>query len=103
MLRYVDEKHIQISGSASLYFLVKTEKLRKDWNLRMKRKILRTLLTGILAHKDDPTLLRNGCLIICLFRIPTDILFDYERLVSFFFVKLSLMSTSKNDFNSYTH
>ena len=79
--RYVDEKHIQISGSASLYYLVMTEKLRKDWNLKMKRKILLTLLTGMLAHKDDPTLLRNGCLIISLFRVPADILFDYERLV----------------------
>jgi len=94
MDRYVDEKHIQISGSASLYYLVKTERLRKDWNLKMKRKVLSTLMTAMLAHKDDPTLLRNGCLIICLFRVPTDILFDYQRLAE---ILLHIIHTNEAD------
>jgi len=81
MERHIHEKHIQISSSASLYYVVKSERLRKDWNMKVKRKIVRTLLNGMLAHKDDPTMMRNGCLTLCQFQIPGDVLFDYERLV----------------------
>ena len=49
--------------------------------LQIKRKILSTLLTGIMTHKTDHILRRNGCLIVGLFRVPVDILFEYERLV----------------------
>ena len=79
--RHIHEKHIQISSSASLYYVVKSERLRKDWNVKVKRKIVRTLLNGMLAHKEDPTMMRNGCLTLCQFQIPGDVLFDYERLV----------------------
>jgi len=81
MERHIHEKHIQISSSASLYYVVKSERLRKDWNVKVKRKIVRTLLNGMLAHKEDPTMMRNGCLTLCQFQIPGDVLFDYERLV----------------------
>ena len=80
MDRYLEEKNIQISASASLYYLVKSNNLRKDWNLKIKRKILSTLLTGMMTHKTDHILRRNGCLIVGLFRVPVDILFEYERL-----------------------
>jgi hypothetical protein len=29
----------------------------------------------------DSTMMRNGCLTICLFKIPQDVLFQYEKLV----------------------
>ena len=80
MDRYIEEKNIQISASASLYYLVKSNNLRKDWNLKIKKKILSTLLTGMMTHKTDHILRRNGCLIVGLFRVPVDILFEYERL-----------------------
>ena len=56
--------------------------MRKDWNLKIKRKILSTLLTGMMTHKTDHILMRNGCLIVSLFRVPVDILFEYERYCS---------------------
>ena len=65
---------------------MKSESLRKDWNVKVKRKILSTLLNGMLNHKEDPTMMRNGCLTLCQFQIPADVLFDYERLVSETFV-----------------
>ena len=49
--------------------------------MKVKRKILSTLLNGMLTHKEDPTMMRNGCLTLCQFQIPADVLFDYERLV----------------------
>ncbi len=81
MQRHIHQKHIQISGSASLYYVAKSEALKRDLNLRVKRKILSTLLNGMLTHRDDPTMMRNGCLTLCQFQIPQDVLFDYERLV----------------------
>jgi len=81
MDRHTQEKHIQISGSASLYYVVKSESHKPQLNPKTKKRILYTLLNGMLAHKSDLTVMRNGCLILCHFRIPEDILFDYERLV----------------------
>ena len=86
--RHNQEKHIQISGSASLYYVVKSESLKRDWNVKVKRKILSTLLNGMLTHKEDPTMMRNGCLTLCQFQIPADVLFDYERLVRFLIIGL---------------
>ena len=78
----MENRHVQISGSAVLYYIVKSDSFRKQWNLKMKRKILSILLNSMVAHKEDITMMQNGCLIICLFRIPQDVLYDYERLVS---------------------
>ena len=63
---------IQISGSASLYYVVKSE-LRDSINVKMKKKILATLLNGMFAHKSDPVMMRNGCLTLCQFAIPSDV------------------------------
>ena len=81
MFRHIHEKHIQISGSASLYCLVKSETLQRDMNVKVKRKILGTLLTGMLTHHEEPKMMANGCLTLCHFQFPADVLFDYERLV----------------------
>ena len=81
MESHLHEKHIQISGSASLYYVVKSDQLKRDWNIRVKRRILRTLLDAMLFHRGDPTMMRNGCLILCQFQIPADVIFDYKRLV----------------------
>ena len=29
------EKHIQISGSAGLYYIVQTEQLKREWNIKV--------------------------------------------------------------------
>lgn len=69
---------IQISGSASLYYVVKSE-LRDSINVKMKKKILATLLNGMFAHKSDPVMMRNGCLTLCQFAIPNDVVRGLER------------------------
>jgi len=98
MERHNHEKHIQISGSASLYYVVKSESLKKDWNVKVKRKILTTLLNGMLTHREDPTMMRNGCLTICQFNIPQDVLFDYERLVKILLHIVSEHTSEENNF-----
>ena len=71
MDRHPAEKVIQISGSASMYYVVRSNILDKI-NVKVKRKILSTVLNGMLAHKDDPIMMRNGCLTLCNFQIPQD-------------------------------
>lgn len=40
---------------------------------RMKRRIISTLLAGMSTHRDEETMMRNGCLALCQFRIPHDV------------------------------
>lgn len=80
MNRHVSKKHIQISGSASLFYIVKI-KDKPTLPLSTKRRIITTLLNGMNCHKHDDTMMRNGCLTLCQFKIPHDVLFEYERLV----------------------
>ncbi len=63
---------IQISGSASLYYVVKSE-IKANINIKMKKKILSTLLNGMFTHKNDAVMMRNGCLTLCQFSIPQDV------------------------------
>ncbi|CAH1179540.1 unnamed protein product [Phaedon cochleariae] len=82
MNRHIDERHIQISGSATLFYIVKGTGRELHDDVNVKRKIITTLLNGMSAHKKDDTMMRNGCLTLCQFKIPMDVLFDYERLVN---------------------
>ncbi|KAL3284468.1 hypothetical protein HHI36_018629 [Cryptolaemus montrouzieri] len=82
MTRHLTERHIQISGSATLFYIVKgtgAEELNNA--MRVKKKIITTLLNGMAAHINDDTMMRNGCLTLCQFKIPNDVLFEYDRLV----------------------
>lgn len=88
---------IQISGSASLYYIVKSE-IRDMINVKMKKKILATLLNGMFAHKTDPVMMRNGCLTLCQFSIPQDVIFDYKRLVN---ILLHIVSEHTSDNNGF--
>lgn len=74
------ERVIQRAGSACLYYVVKEEP-KERINVKVKQKILATLLNAMFGHKDDPDMMRNGCLTLCQFDIPHDVIFDYERLV----------------------
>ena len=81
-----------------MYYVVKSDQVKRDWNIKVlkllskmsnytfkiqvKRRILKTLLDAMLFHRGDPTMMRNGCLILCQFQIPADVIFDYQRLVS---------------------
>lgn len=41
--------------------------------VKVKRRIITTLLNGMSVHKSDDTMMRNGCLTLCQFKIPGDV------------------------------
>ncbi len=83
---------IQISGSASLYYAVKSE-IRGAINVKVKRKILSTLLNGMFAHRHDTVMMRNGCLTLCQFQIPQDVVrYFHLNTKCVFSFSLSLLS-----------
>ena len=63
MESHLHEKHIQISGSASLYYIVKSDQLKRDWNIKVSSilcspKIILLMFDGFLgqeAHSEDFT------------------------------------------------
>lgn len=75
MTRHLGEKHVQISGSASLFYIVRCSGTgeKGQINFKMRRQILSTLINAMDAHKWDTTMSRNACLTICLFKIPQDV------------------------------
>ncbi|XP_012530161.1 protein zer-1 homolog [Monomorium pharaonis] len=80
MEKHPAQKHIQISGSATLFYIVKMKE-KGELVARMKRRIISTLLAGMSTHRDEETMMRNGCLALCQFRIPHDVMSNYETLV----------------------
>lgn len=80
MRRHLGEKHVQIAGSASLFYIVKSDE-KNHFTIKMKKIIIKTLLDAMCMHRYDTTMLRNGCLTLIHFKIPQDVLFDYVRLV----------------------
>ncbi|XP_012281887.1 protein zer-1 homolog isoform X2 [Orussus abietinus] len=80
MEKHPFDKHIQISGSATLFYIVKVKE-KSDLIVGMKRRIIGTLLTGMSTHNDEEPMIRNGCLTLCQFRIPQDVMWNYEALV----------------------
>lgn len=93
MQQHLSEKHIQISGSASLFYIVKGDDSKK-LNIKVKKLIIKTLLDAMCEHEADPTMMRNGCLTLCNFQIPQDVLFDYCRLVG---IVLRIVSVENQD------
>lgn len=78
MNRHLHEKHIQISGSATLFYIVKSTGIELHDDVRVKRKIITTLLNGMSIYKDDDTMMKNGCLTLCQFKIPTDVVSTFQ-------------------------
>lgn len=81
MDRHLKYKHMQISGSATLFYIVKGQEKTK-FGTPLKNHIIRTLLNGMQTHLSDDTMLRNGYLTLCQFSMPIDVLFEYERLIT---------------------
>lgn len=72
MDRHLRVKHMQISGSATLFYIVKGRDKSK-FGTPLKNHIIRTLLNGMWTHITDDTMMRNGCLTLCQFSIPNDV------------------------------
>jgi Zyg-11 protein homolog len=78
MDKHIGIKHIQISGSATLFYIVKSKEKVVLGSI-LKNHIIRTLLNGMSAHLNDDTMMRNGCLTLCQFTIPGDVVSDSSR------------------------
>ncbi|XP_053995364.1 protein zer-1 homolog [Hylaeus anthracinus] len=74
------EKQIQIYGSATLFYVIKMKE-KDELEPRLKERIVSVLLTGMSMYKNDESIMRNGCLTLCQFRIPQDVMSNYETLV----------------------
>lgn len=81
MDRHLKFKHMQISGSATLFYIVKGRD-RTKFGTPLRNHIIRTLLNGMEMHITDDTMLRNGYLTLTQFQMPNDVLFEYERLIT---------------------
>ncbi|KAL4218659.1 Protein zer-1 [Mactra antiquata] len=93
MERNKHRERVQISGSASLFYIVKgCKKLRITHN--QKRHIIGCLLDAMERHLSEQTMMRNGCLTLCHFNIPGDVLYCYNRLVK---ILLQMLQRDHND------
>lgn len=60
--------------SASLFYIVKSPEREKSLlNVKIKQKTISVLLRAMDVHSEDPTMMRNGCLTLCQFKIPQDV------------------------------
>ncbi|XP_033331051.1 protein zer-1 homolog isoform X2 [Megalopta genalis] len=80
MEKHPQVKSIQISGSATLFYVVKMKE-KDEIEPRVKERIVRILLAGMSSHENEETMMRNGCLTLSQFRIPQDVMSNYETLV----------------------
>lgn len=58
--------------SATLVCVLKMKK-RGELEPRLKERIIHTLLTGMNLYKDEKSVMHNGCLTLCYFRMPQDV------------------------------
>ena len=92
MERYTETKKIQFSCTAILYYIV-LYNINGDMNLKVKRKVLSTLLNIMYAHRHDTVVVRNGCLTLSRFELPHDVVI----IVTFFiFLKSSFHYKKKS-------
>lgn len=59
--------------SATLFYIVKGAGKELHEVGKVKKKVISTLLNGMSAHRTDDTMMRNGCLTLCQFKIPSDV------------------------------
>lgn len=63
---------LNVYCSATLFYIVKGRDKSK-FGTPLKNHIIRTLLNGMSTHLVDETMMRNGCLTLCQFAIPSDV------------------------------
>lgn len=68
--------------SAALFYIVKMKE-KGELEARLKKRIVRTLLIGMSIHKNEETMMRNGCLTLYQFRLPQDVV----RIILILYIK----------------
>jgi hypothetical protein len=83
MQKYLNNPRIQISGSASLFYVLK---YTKDENKPMAyfylKRLIETIMNAIEEHIDESPMRRNCVLIMCRMNLPDDVLFVSDRLIN---------------------
>jgi len=84
MDKHLDHSRIQISGCASLFYVL------KYWNENLNvhkfpyfylKRLISTVIAGMEVHIDDSAMKRNCVLIMCRLNLPEDVLFVSDRLI----------------------
>jgi len=85
MEKHVDHSRIQISGCASLFYVLK---YWKEENVNVQqlpyfylKRLISTVIAGMEVHIDDSAMKRNCVLIMCRLNLPEDVLFVSDRLI----------------------
>ncbi|KAI2806675.1 Protein zer-1 [Blomia tropicalis] len=78
--RHPSDKLVQVAASATLFYIVKSDEAKPLLGRRIKELIVTRLLDAMQAFRYDQTMLRNGCLNLIHFRIPSDVISEYTRL-----------------------
>ena len=82
MEKHLGNARIQISGSASLFYVLK---YWKEENIQFPsfylRRLIVTVLNGMEEHIDENAMRRNCVLIMCRLNLPDDVLFVSDRLI----------------------
>uniref|UniRef100_A0A1B0AVN1 Protein zer-1 homolog-like C-terminal domain-containing protein n=1 Tax=Glossina palpalis gambiensis TaxID=67801 RepID=A0A1B0AVN1_9MUSC len=87
MDRHLKFKHMQISGSATLFYIVKGRD-RAKFGTPLRNHIIRTLLNGMEVHITDDTMLRNGYLTLTQFQMPTDVVSNHKCILIYIYYSL---------------
>uniref|UniRef100_A0A2P2HVY8 Protein zer-1 homolog n=1 Tax=Hirondellea gigas TaxID=1518452 RepID=A0A2P2HVY8_9CRUS len=82
MSRYHYDESIQISGSASLFYIMRAEaEARHPVHPAARQQMITLMINAMERFPKDNILMRNGCLTISQLKVPQQVLFEYERLV----------------------
>ncbi|KAK6195403.1 hypothetical protein SNE40_000841 [Patella caerulea] len=79
MQRHPADPHVQISGSASLFYIAKGDQ-KENLTQKQKRKVIDLVLDGMEAFSSEKKMMRNGCLTLCYFNVSQDVLYCYSRI-----------------------
>ncbi|CAG0881235.1 unnamed protein product [Cyprideis torosa] len=78
MERHRGYQNVQISGSASLFYVVRET---PRFPPQIRDRVVAALLSGMERFSTDMVMVRNACLTLYNFTLPQDVIFQYERLV----------------------
>ncbi|GAU97886.1 hypothetical protein RvY_09111 [Ramazzottius varieornatus] len=84
MFMYPKSMRIQIAGSAALFYVVRNDGQSKIGKMDpyMRRLVIRAIVTAMGNNLNEQTMLRNGCLTLCQFHIPNEVMFIYKDVVT---------------------
>jgi hypothetical protein len=82
MERHVNNPRIQISGSASLFYVLKYWKeVHFQLPVFYLKRLINTVIYGMEEHIEENAMRRNCVLIMCRLNLPDDVLFISFRLI----------------------